>query len=174
MIDRRLNQTSLDLPAAAKDRELEILVENTGRINYSLALRNESKGILNRVLLGDKELTGWSIFSLPMDHPERLHYKKSSCDGPCFFRTSLVATAAPDDTFLNTTPIQKGFASINGIPLGRAWNVGPQASLFIPASWLKQGKNSLVVLDLQADKSLVLQTADHALWVPGKDEPAAK
>jgi beta-galactosidase len=174
VIDRRLNQTSLELPAAAKERELAILVENTGRINYNVALRNESKGILNRVLLGDKELADWSIFSLPMDHPERLHYKRSLCLGPCFFRTSLVATTAAEDTFLNTTPIQKGFVWINGVPLGRAWNIGPQATLFIPGSWLKRGKNTLVILDLQADKPLALQTADHAIWVPGKDEPRTK
>ena len=171
VIDRRLNQSSLDIPIAAKGRELAILVENTGRINYNIALRNESKGILNRVLLADKELTGWSIFSLPMDHPEKLKYQKSSCSGPCFFRTSFVAPPAAEDTFLNATPIQKGFAWVNGIPLGRAWNVGPQASLFIPGSWLKQGRNSLVVLDLQEDKPLALQTTDHALWIPGTDNP---
>ena len=171
VIDRRLNQSSLDIPIAAKGRELAILVENTGRINYNIALRNESKGILNRVLLADKELTGWSIFSLPMDHPEKLKYQKSSCSGPCFFRTSFVAPPAAKDTFLNATPIQKGFAWVNGIPLGRAWNVGPQASLFIPGSWLKQGRNSLVVLDLQEDTPLALQTTDHALWIPGTDNP---
>jgi beta-galactosidase len=174
VVDRRLNQTSIDVPTGAKERELAILVENTGRINYSVALRNESKGILNRVLLGDKQLTGWSIFSLPMDHPEKLRYKRSQCSSPCFFLTSLVATPTAKDTFLNIMPIHKGFAWINGVPLGRAWDVGPQASLLIPGSWLKQGNNSLVTLDLQADKSLELQTSDHALWVRGKDEPSKR
>jgi beta-galactosidase len=178
VLDRRLGQTSLDVPAAGKGRELAILVENTGRINYNIVLRNESKGILNRALLADKELTGWSIFSLPMDRPEDLHYRRSPCAGPCFFRTSLdvPATAAPaaQDTFLDTASIRKGFAWINGSPLGRAWNAGPQASLFIPGSWLKQGKNSLVILDLQADQAPALQTTTHALWIPGKDEPRKK
>jgi beta-galactosidase len=174
VVDRRLNQPSIDIPAAAKGRELAILVENTGRINYNVVLRNESKGILNRVLLGDKELSGWSIFSLPMDHPEKLPYKRSPCSGPCFFRTSLIANPGADDTFLNTTPIPKGFAWINGIPLGRAWNVGPQGSLFVPGSWLKRGDNSLVVLNLQATGPLELETSDHALWVPGTDQPKTK
>ncbi len=115
--------------------------------------------------------SGLSFFSLPMDHPERLHYREGPCSGPCFYRTALVAPAAAEDTFLDTTPIQKGFAWLNGIPLGRAWSVGPQASLFIPGSWLKPGKNSLVVFELQTEKPLALQTTDHALWIPGKDEP---
>ncbi len=174
VVDRRLNQTSLDIPAAAKGRELAILVENTGRINYNIVLRNESKGILNGAVLAGKELTGWSIFPLRMDHPETLHYRESSCVGPCFFRTTLVGPAAAEDTFLDTTHIQKGFAWINGVPLGRAWDVGPQATLFVPGSWLKQGQNSLVIFDLQADKLPALQTTDHALWVPGKDEPNKK
>jgi beta-galactosidase len=174
IVDRRLNQSSLDLPSSAKSRELEILVENSGRINYNVALRKESKGIVNRVLLADRELSGWSIYPLPLDHTDRLHYKKSSCSGPCFFRASLTVPSAPQDTFLRTDSIQKGFAWIDGIPLGRAWNAGPEASLFMPASWQKEGKNSLVVFDLQAAGAPVLQTADHALWVPGKDQPEKK
>jgi len=170
-LDRRLDQNSLDIPAASKGRELAILVENTGRINYNIVLRNESKGILNSVLLSDKELAGWSIYLLPLNHTEKLRYKKSPCSGPCFFRTSLTAPATPQDTFLNTESIQKGFAWINGTPLGRAWNVGPQASLLIPDSWLEQGQNRLVVLDLQANGAPALETADHALWIPGKDQP---
>ena len=171
VLDRRLNQTSLDVPAAAKSRELNILVENTGRVNYGTAMREESKGILNHVLLADKELTGWSIYSLPMDHPERLRYLKSPCSGPCFFRTSLIVPPPAQDTFLDTTYISKGFVWINGAPLGRAWDVGPQASLFIPGSWLKKGQNSLVIFDLQADRLPALRTTTHALWIPGKDEP---
>jgi beta-galactosidase len=174
IVDRRLNQSSLDLPSSAKSRELEILVENSGRINYNVALRRESKGIVNRVLLADRELSGWSIYPLPLDHTDRLHYKKSPCSGPCFFRASLTVPSTPQDTFLRTDSIQKGFAWIDGIPLGRAWNAGPEASLFMPASWQKEGKNSLVVFDLQAAGAPVLQTADHALWVPGKDQPEKK
>ena len=170
-VDRRLNQNSLDIPASTKTRELAILVENTGRINYNIVLRKESKGIVNRVLFADKELTGWLIFSLPMDHPESLHYKESPCTGPCFFLTRLTAPPAPEDTYLNTTSIQKGFVWVNGRPLGRAWNIGPQAALFIPGSWLKRGRNQLVVLDLHAERLPALQTMEHELWIPGKDNP---
>jgi beta-galactosidase len=178
VLDRRLNQSSIAIPNAPKSRELAILVENTGRINYNVVLRNESKGILNRVLLADRDLSGWSIFSLPMDHPEQLHFRKSPCTGPCFFRTSLTVSASAqdtvEDTFLDTAPIRKGFAWINGVALGRAWNAGPQATLFMPGSWLKQGDNSLIILDLQADTSPVLQTSNHARWIPSKDQQSKK
>jgi beta-galactosidase len=172
VLDRRLEQASLDIPASSKGRELAILVENTGRIDYNVVLRNENKGILNHALLANKELAGWSIFSLPMDHPEKLRFRRSSCTGPCFFRTSLVSSSVPEDSFLDTTPIQKGFVWVNGVPLGRTWSVGPQASLLLPGSWLKKGQNSLVIFNLQANRLPALQTINHALWIPGKDEPS--
>jgi beta-galactosidase len=174
VLDRRLNQDALEISASSKDRELAILVENSGRINYNVVLRKESKGIVNRVLLAGKELSGWSIYPLPMDHTEKLHYSKSACTGPCFFRASLIASSTPQDTFLKTDSIQKGFAWINGTPLGRAWDAGPQASLLMPGSWLKKGKNHLVVFDMQANGAPALQTVDHAVWVPGKDQSKKK
>lgn len=174
VLDRRLNQASLEISTSSKNRELAILVENSGRINYNVVLRKESKGIVNRVLLAGKELSEWSIYPLPMKHTEKLHYSKSVCTELCFFRTSLIAPSVPQDTFLKTNSIQKGFAWINGTPLGRAWDAGPQASLLIPGSWLKKGKNHLVVFDLQADEAPVLETSDHALWVRGKDQPKKK
>jgi beta-galactosidase len=178
VLDRRLDQASIDIPAASTGRELAILVENTGRINYNVVLRNESKGILNDAMLANKELAGWSIFSLPMDRLDKLHYRRSSCTGPCFFRAALIAPSVVQDTFLDTfldtTPIRKGFVWINDVPLGRAWNAGPQASLFLPGSWLKKGQNSLVIFDLQANSLPALQTINHALWIPGTDEAAKK
>lgn len=174
VLDRRLEQTSLDIPAAAEGRELAILVENSGRVNYGLGLRDESKGILHRVLLADKELAGWSIFSLKMDRPEALQFRRAECTGPCFFRASVDAPVEAKDTFLDTSTIHKGFAWVNEIPLGRAWDAGPQGSLLLPGSWLKQGKNSLIVLDLQAARQPVLHTVDHALWIAGEDKPKQK
>jgi beta-galactosidase len=40
---------------------------------------------------------------------------------------------------------------MNGHNLGRHWSVGPQRSLFVPATWLKEGANEVVVLDLFQD-----------------------
>jgi beta-galactosidase len=42
----------------------------------------------------------------------------------------------------------KGFVWVNGHELGRIWNVGPQKALYLPGVWLKEGKNDVVVFDL--------------------------
>ncbi|MNY63573.1 Beta-galactosidase precursor [compost metagenome] len=42
----------------------------------------------------------------------------------------------------------KGMVWVNGKNLGKYWEVGPQQTLYLPAEWLKKGKNEIVVLEL--------------------------
>ena len=51
------------------------------------------------------------------------------------------------DTFLRTDNFGKGFAVLNGFNLGRYWRIGPQKTLYIPASVLKQGRNELILFE---------------------------
>jgi len=46
---------------------------------------------------------------------------------------------------------------LNGHNLGRYWRIGPQRSLFIPAEWLKEGRNEIIVLDLEPGRSRSVQ-----------------
>ena len=90
---------------------------------------------------------GWQIYPLPMNDPDKLHFSKKPCKGPCFYRGDfkLGSTA---DTFLDTSAFSKGELWLNGMVLGRIWNVGPQRTLYTPAPWLKKGRNEIVVFDL--------------------------
>ena len=47
---------------------------------------------------------------------------------------------------------------LNGHPLGRFWNIGPQRTLYVPGAWLKPSGNELVVLDLLAEGAPTLRT----------------
>ena len=38
-----------------------------------------------------------------------------------------------------------GFLYINGKPLGRYWEVGPQRDFFLPGCWVKKGDNVLTI-----------------------------
>ena len=58
----------------------------------------------------------------------------------------------PADTFIDMTGYRKGVVWVNGHNLGRFWDIGPQKRLYCPAPWLKNGENTVIVLDLhQAD-----------------------
>ena len=168
VIDRRLGQSSLSLPAVSSTQELEILVENTGRVNYTTAIRGERKGITSRVTLNGTELTGWNIYSLPMSDVSGLRYRSEPCAGPCFFRTKLMASATGQglaDTFLDTSSIHQGMVWADGRTLGRAWDVGPEATLYLPGPWLHEGANEMVVFDALADGSDRLVSVDHPIYI---------
>jgi beta-galactosidase len=166
-LDRRLDQDSLELPSSASSHELEILVENSGRINYTRALQGERKGITSKVTLSAAELRGWNIYSLPMLVPGQMKYESKPCMGPCFFHTQLLVSGrAADllDSYVNTTGIRKGTVWINGRPLGRAWEIGPQGALYLPASWLYEGANQIDVFDLYGDGASQIGTVTHPIY----------
>jgi beta-galactosidase len=168
VVDRRLGQGGLTLPAVSGTKELEILVENTGRVNYTVVMRGERKGITSRVTLNGKDLTDWKIYSLPMHNLADLRYKKKSCEGPCFFRTRLMATAggnALPDTFLNTTGVHQGMVWANDRTLGRAWEIGPETSLYLPGPWLHRGPNNLFLFDALANGFDQIGTVDHPTYI---------
>jgi len=145
-IDRRLEQDRTAV-TVKKGERLDVLVENTGRVNFSKALLGERKGILGSVKLGGSELKGWEIYSLPMNDAASLHWTKEPCSGPCFYRGSFDADPS-HDTFLDTRAFTKGFVWVNQIPLGRVWSIGPQHTLFLPGPWLKTNDNEAIVFDL--------------------------
>ena len=59
---------------------------------------------------------------------------------------TLAGTA---DTYFDMSRWGKGTLYVNGRNLGRYWKIGPQLSLYCPASWLKAGENRVDVLDLE-------------------------
>jgi len=142
--DRRLKQDRVKVQANAGDT-LDILVEGTARINFSRELLTERQGIDGAVTLGGHELKGWQVFSLPMEDFTSLKFSaKERVTGPAFYRGHFDLNST-GDTFLDLRGWGKGAVWINGHPLGRFWNVGPQQTLYLPAPFLKKGANEVVV-----------------------------
>jgi beta-galactosidase len=52
------------------------------------------------------------------------------------------------DTFLDMRGWGKGVVLVNGRNVGRYWRIGPQQTLYLPASWMKRGRNEVIVVDL--------------------------
>jgi beta-galactosidase len=146
-LDRRLGQNSIKIESNVPKTTLEILVENTGRINFGKYLREERKGITNKVVLNRKALTGWQLYPLQMTDLDTIAFKQDIQDGPAFYRAIFEIDKA-GDTFLDMGNVGKGVAWINGHALGRFWNIGPQQTLYVPGPWLRSGKNEVVIFDL--------------------------
>jgi beta-galactosidase len=146
-LDRRLSQDTLAIETTAADARLDILVENTGRVNFAKPLLEERKGITQSVSLGAMELTGWDVFTLPMSATPAPRWRTAAPDGPAYYHGSFVL-ASTGDTFLDTRGWGKGTVWLNGHQLGRFWSIGPQQTLYVPGPWLKRGANDVVVFDL--------------------------
>lgn len=166
-LDRRLGQSHIALPfqSVLRPATLDILVENSGRVNFTSVIRTERKGITGTVSIAGHAPPHWQIYSLPLTNLTQVHFTSDSCAGPCFYRFQLTAHAARDsqlpDTFLNTHALSKGMAFLNRQPLGRFWSIGPEFSLYTPGSWLHTGSNEITIFDLQGAVTESLSTIDH-------------
>jgi beta-galactosidase len=155
-LDRRMKERTIEIPSGG--RRLEILVWALGRINYGHHLMDR-KGITDRVELGLLTLSGWEVFTMPMGarDVEGLSYGREAVDGPAFHRFSVeLGEGEVGDTFLDLRAWGMGAVWVNGHALGRYWNVGPQQTLYCPGCWLKEGRNEVVVLDLNGDGEKVI------------------
>jgi beta-galactosidase len=154
VLDRRQKQERLSIDAGAGST-LDILVEGTGRINFTVELRNERQGISGSVTLAGQELTGWQVFPLPMDDLSHLDFSNTNAGtagGPAFYRGHFDLRET-GDTFLDTRGWNKGVVWINGRALGRFWNLGPQQTLYVPAPWLRKGGNEIIVFSQDDPKN---------------------
>ena len=161
-LDRRLGQNRLALKVPPNGALLDLLVENTGRINFNIVLRQERKGITKQATLAGKPLLGWDIYPLPLREPSKLPFTRASCDGACFYRATF-HIEAPADTFLDASVFAKGAVWLNGHALGRIWTIGPQKTLYIPGPWLNAGENEIVVFDLNGQPGRTLLGRDASL-----------
>jgi beta-galactosidase len=166
VLDRRLKTHALEVELDG-GAPLDILVENMGRVNFGPHLVEDRKGIFGPVTIAGSILKGWENYSLPMTDLANLRFSSSSPNGPTFFRGQLELTSL-GDTFLDMRGWTKGYVWVNGHNLGRYWKIGPQQSLFLPATWLNRGTNSAVVLDLEPGEHRTLQGLKDPIWSTSK------
>ena len=143
--------------------QLDILVENLGRLNDK-NLSNQRKGILGTVHVSGNNPTRW--LHIPLDFDEEfisvisqheawqtysgqfVRNKNMRINAPALFMANLNLDSPPKDTFLDMKGWNKGVVIVNTFVIGRYWHVGPQRTLYIPASILLQGRNSIIVFEL--------------------------
>ena len=142
-----VNDDELKLKFSAKKGDvMTILCENMGRANFGAKMMRK-KGIAGRCLLDDRIHFNWNVYPLPMDNLEKLEFSKEIPEEKSVFYRGKFTIDEAKDTFLNTDNFTKGFVMINGFNIGRYWEIGPQKTLYIPASLLKEGENEIVIFE---------------------------
>jgi beta-galactosidase len=149
-LDRRFNQSDLGMDLSAGAHTIDILVENSGHINFGPKIRDDRKGITESVSLAGTALTPWKVFRLPMDEFHTVEFAHKAVDGPAFYRGHFTLSQTGDTFFDMQNLGGKGAVWVNGHALGRFWAIGPQQTLYVPGPWLNQGTNQVIVFDLHA------------------------
>ncbi len=163
-LDRRNGEKELMLPPCSKGARLDILVEAMGRINFGRAIK-DFKGITGNVTLtvekdGHKwvdHLLNWKVYNIEDEYETYASMKyrplaDSDRTGDRLpigaYRATFNIKGKPSDTFLNFETWGKGLVYVNGHPMGRIWEIGPQQTLYMPGCWLRKGENEIIVFDI--------------------------
>lgn len=170
-LDRRFGEKELVLPACKKGDSLVILVEAMGRINFGVAIK-DFKGITENVYVSEQVyganlLIGfdkWWVYLLPdkLEFYEAMNFqpigefsKGNNERYPQGVYKGYFMVDEPSDTFLSFETWGKGLVYVNGHPLGRIWDIGPQQTLYTPGVWLKKGVNEILVFDILGPKEYI-------------------
>ncbi|KFO89216.1 Beta-galactosidase, partial [Buceros rhinoceros silvestris] len=145
---------------------LDILVENMGRVNFG-RYNNDFKGLVSNLTLDEDVLVEWEMYPLDIDGAvnrginSHLNRPKRSAGTPLSYEAPTLYTGRfsipegipdlPQDTYVKFPGWTKGQIWINGFNLGRYWPArGPQLTLFVPRNVLVSSvPNNVTVLELE-------------------------
>ena len=132
---------------------IDILMENMGRVNYGhkFLADTQRKGIRTGVCKDLHFLLNWQQYPLSFENIENIDFSKGwQPDQPAFYAFDFEMKALKD-TYLDLSGFGKGLAFVNGVNIGRFWNVGPTLSLYIPHSLLKEGHNRIIIFETEGE-----------------------
>ncbi|MGP5638896.1 glycoside hydrolase family 35 protein [Brachybacterium tyrofermentans] len=167
---------------------VEILVENLGRVNFGPKL-GERKGILGGVWQTIRFLNDWEADTWPLEDmgaelaqlaAGSVAVGATEADGaaraddvseagtstvlddalPVLVSASFEADGAAD-AFLDVSAAGHGVAYVNGFCVGRYWNIGPQQTLYVPAPLVREGRNEVLLLDLEKRPTRLALADEH-------------
>ncbi|XP_022901561.2 beta-galactosidase-1-like protein 2 [Onthophagus taurus] len=149
----KLNNSTLNLPEIT-NAVLDIVVENFGRINYGKLYQfNQHKGMdEDQIYLDVHPLRNWTIYPLhfarSFNNSLNPTKKLLTADGPKLYKGILnVDENNKKDTYIDMRDWTKGIVIINGFVLGRYFKFGPQKTLYLPAPFLKNGENVILIFE---------------------------
>ena len=133
--------------------QIDILIENMGRVNYGhkFLADTQRKGIRTGVCKDLHFLLNWQQYPLSFENTENIDFSKGwQPEQPAFYAFDFEMKALKD-TYLDLSGFGKGLAFVNGVNIGRFWNVGPTLSLYIPHSLLKEGHNRIIIFETEGE-----------------------
>lgn len=156
-----LYEESFTVPIPAFDGEtrVDILVQALGRVNYARRLYDR-KG-LDEIYIGGQAIVDWDVYCMELDNAPDIKYSNKTNSFPCFMKGTFKADEKAD-TFVDMRGFTNAVVYVNGINLGRFLKRGPQYTLYLPAPFLKD-ENEIVVLELENTKKKSISLIDKPI-----------
>lgn len=177
MLDFKSTSSLLSFKAEKPSNLLDIVVENLGRVNFintnapdTNLLNKQRKGLSGDVKIDGKFVTDWTALALDFEEEFIQRVSRASRwmaytpqkNTPALYRAYLNIEHMPKDTFINMKDWSKGIVIVNGINLGRYWEIGPQKTLYLPAPFLKKGINEFLIFEEHSSgEYLYFKTEPH-------------
>ncbi|MCY7218047.1 glycoside hydrolase family 35 protein [Streptococcus cristatus] len=152
--------------------QIDILIENMGRVNYGhkFLADTQRKGIRTGVCKDLHFLLDWQQYPLPLENTGNIDFSKGwQPQQPAFYAFDFEMKALKD-TYLDLSGFGKGVAFVNGVNIGRFWNVGPTLSLYIPHSLLKEGRNRIIIFETEGEYKECIQLVKQPTFKTIKGE----
>lgn len=142
-----------DIRCALPERtnQLDVLVENMGRVGYGhkYLADTQRKGIRTGVCVDLHFAMGWDMYPLTLEDVSGVDYTAGWAEGTPSFSRFEFTLDEPADTYIDTTGFGKGVAFVNGVNVGRYWEIGPIATLYVPHGMTRAGVNELVLFETE-------------------------
>ncbi|XP_057658613.1 beta-galactosidase-1-like protein 3 [Diorhabda carinulata] len=148
------NSTLIINREAIQDATVDIIVEEWGRMNggtifqYNRTLKGLWQG---DVYFNDKQVLNWKI--VPLEFKKQWNDNLSSWKsvdskvGPALYGATLSLGTDIRDTYIDMREWVKGLVIVNGFPVRKYFMLGPQQTLYLPAPFLHEGDNHIVVFE---------------------------
>ncbi len=151
---------SVTIPEFNGECKVDILVQALGRVNYARRIYDR-KGI-DEIYLGGQAIVDWDIYSMELDVAPEIPYSKKHSEYPAFLKGTFKSDSKTD-TFVDMRGFSNAVVYVNGFNLGRFLKRGPQYTLYLPGTLLKE-ENEIVVLELENTKKKSIKLIDHPIF----------
>lgn len=156
----------------SEEPQIDILVENMGRVNYGYKLlaSTQRKGLGQGLMQDLHFVQDYEQFHIQLEQLNKEHFEEEWIkDTPAFYRYVFMLNEA-NNTHIDVSDFSKGVVLVNGVNIGRYWNVGPTASLYISKTLLHEGENEIIIFDTEGTYNQEINLVKKPKFIQKKGE----
>lgn len=156
---------NITVPLVNESNQIDILMENMGRVNYGhkLFADTQRKGIRTGVMSDLHFITEWEHYPIKLETTEGIDFSGEWEENQAAFYQFEFIVDDISDTYIDMSDFGKGVVLVNNVNVGRFWNKGPYMTLFVPSGLLKVGHNDIVVFETEGQYKETLQLVEKPI-----------